>query len=78
MENESKKDMTVYDLAQMMMDGFGRVNGKIDKLTNDLEDFKNETKSNFKHLEDKIDRIDHRAIVLKQVIEKDLKTPVRW
>jgi hypothetical protein len=59
-----KKDMTVYDLAFLMMQGFDSVNKRFDGM------------------EEKWDRRmsinEDRVRIIKNVIEKDLKTKVAW
>lgn len=87
------KNITINMLAKMMSDGFDNlkknihteinslrteIHGELSNIKSELVDFRQETKENFKELDGRIDIIDHRTIILKQVIEKDLKTPVRW
>ena len=69
------KKITIDQLAAMMSEGF---TGLENRITEKIEDVRSDMNSGFKELANKIDTLDHRTIIMKQVIEKDLKTPVRW
>lgn len=89
---EIHKDMTVYDLAQLMMQGFDRVDQrfeetnqkfeevyqKFDEVHQKIDDLRYDVTKFERHTDHRIDTCEHRLISVKQVIEDDLHTKVRW
>jgi hypothetical protein len=82
---EINKEMTVYDLAQLMMQGFDRVDQrfdevhqKFDEVHQKIDDLRYDVTKFERHTDSRLDSCEHRLIITKQVIEEDLNTKVRW
>ncbi len=71
------KEMTVYDLAVMMMKKFEQVDNRFEQIKVTMA-----TKTDILKLEKRLDRslelLEHRTNVLKDVVEHDLGTKVVW
>jgi hypothetical protein len=71
------KEMTVYDLAVMMMKKFEQVDNRFEQIEVTMA-----TKTDIFKLGKRLDRslelLEHRTNVLKDVVEHDLGTKVVW
>jgi len=84
-----KKSITTNELAALMMKGFDRMQEMFDEFKTEVNQRFNNVDQKFYEIDQRFNKLDrdydgrldlaeHRLIAVKNTIEQDLKTPIRW